>query len=274
MKLYKNKQWLQDKFNELKYAQTIGKEIGVSGDTIEYWRKKFDIPKQNDNQSRRKYNYNQVFFEKIDTEEKAYWLGFIMADGCITRNDKNKPYNRLDINLKIEDISHLEKFNYSIQSNQPIKIKKVNSKGHISTTCSLRLNSKKICEDLITKDVVPNKTGKETIPDIPKELIKHFIRGFFDGDGCIYKQDKYLNCSMCSSSKKIIHQLKDILESLNIKPYINEYKNYSIPFFIIGTKKQSSVKIFLDYIYKDSNIYLERKYHLYLSHFAPLDGDI
>lgn len=83
MKLYKNKEWLQQKFKDLKYAQTIGKEIGVSGDTIEYWRKKFDIPKQNDNQARRKYKYNQDYFNEINTEEKAYWLGFIMADVCI-----------------------------------------------------------------------------------------------------------------------------------------------------------------------------------------------
>ena len=58
-KLYKNKEWLQAKFKELKYAQRIGKEIGVSGDTIEYWRRKFNILKENDNQANRKYTLNE-----------------------------------------------------------------------------------------------------------------------------------------------------------------------------------------------------------------------
>lgn len=274
MKLYKDKEWLQEKFNELKYAQTIGKEIGVSGDTIEYWRKKFGIPKQNDNQARRKYKYNQDFFEVIDTEEKAYWLGFIMADGCINRNDSSKPYNRVEINLKIDDIKHLEKFNNSIDSTHPIKTKEVNSKNHISLMCSLRLNTKKMCDDLIKLGVTPNKTSKEVIPKIQNDLIRHFVRGYFDGDGCLYKQGEKLNCSICSSSENLIYQIKEIMISLGIKPYIEERNNYSVPFFIIGTKKQSSVKTFLDYIYKDSTIYLDRKYHFYLSHFAPLDGDI
>ena len=44
----------------------------MSGDTIEYWRKKFNIPKQNDNQANRKYFFNEDYFKKIDTEEKAY----------------------------------------------------------------------------------------------------------------------------------------------------------------------------------------------------------
>ena len=277
MKLYKNKEWLQEKFKELKYAQTIGKEIGVSGDTIEYWRKKFNIPKQNDNQANRKYFFNEDYFKKIDTEEKAYWLGFIMADGCISKNNSNNPYNRLEINLKIEDIGHLEKFNKSIASNKPIVSKEVNSRGHISTICQIRLNSKRLCEDLILNSVIPNKTGKEIIPNtISNELVRHFIRGYFDGDGCLYKSNKEnkLYCSICSSSIDLIKQLKTIMEDNKIIPYINERKNYNVPFFIIGTKNQNYVKTFLDYLYKDATIYLDRKYQLYLSHYAPLNGDV
>lgn len=274
-KLYKNKKWLQAKFKELKYAQRIGKEIGVSGDTIEYWRRKFNILKENDNQANRKYTLNENYFSVIDNEDKAYWLGFIMADGCVTKSQPNKPYNRFEINLKIEDFSHLEKLNKLMEYNKPLITKSVSSRGHISEICQLRVNSAKLCADLMKHDICPNKTGKECIPEsVPKELLRHFLRGFFDGDGTLYSDEKNLYCSICGSSKHMIDQVKELVkEELDIDLYINERKEYSVPFYITGTKSQQNVKLFLDYIYKDANIYLDRKYNKYLSHYAPLSGD-
>lgn len=268
MKLYQNKEWLENKFRELKYAQTIGKEIAVSGDVIEYWRKKFNIPKLNDNQGHRKYFYNQDYFKVIDSEEKAYWLGFIMADGAITKNCKNGIDNRLSIILKLSDIEHLKKFQKSIESNQKIITKTVTSKGHSSEICELRFNSKIICDDLMRFGVTSNKTGKELIPSLSEELVHHFIRGFFDGDGCIYRNGKYLNASVCSASITFINQLKDVLNKLTIKPYIEDRCKNGKSFYVIGTKKQLYVKIFLDYMYKDSTIYLERKYEKYINFYS------
>ena len=259
---YKNKEWLEEKFKTLKYAKTIGDSIGVSDDCIEYWREKFNIEKCEDS-AVRKYFYNQKYFENIDNEEKAYWLGFIMADGAITKSNKDGIDNRLSIVLKSNDINHLKKFQKSIESNQPIKIKNVNSKGHISEICELRFNSIKLCEDLKKYGITSNKTGKEIIPDIKKDLIKYFIRGFFDGDGCLYQYKKYLNVSICSASYNLISQIKDIMISIGIHPYI-ENRSDKKEFYVIGTKKQSSVKNFLDYIYKNSTIYLDRKYEKYL----------
>jgi hypothetical protein len=69
----------------------------------------------------KKYNFNENYFEKIDTEEKAYWLGFITADGSINLGYGKQKFYQLHINLKGGDYSHLEKFQKAIERNAILK---------------------------------------------------------------------------------------------------------------------------------------------------------
>lgn len=266
MKLYKSKEWLEQQFKEIGNNVQIGQLCGVSGDTIEYWRKKFNIPKsEQGKQVRRKRRLNQDFFNTIDTEEKAYWLGFAMADGCITRTEANGPYNRFCFCLKGDDISHLEKLNKSLDADYPIKTKtNINKKLDFETTiCEIRISSRILCDNLIRNGVVPNKTGKEILPDtVPQELIKHFIRGFFDGDGCLAKTKKI---DFSCSSKFIIDSIHDYFKKeLDIDFHIYKSDDYSIPFYRMESNHYKNNKIVLDHLYKDATIYLDRKYNLYL----------
>lgn len=262
-KPYKNKEWLQKQYDTIFFSQTIGKNIGVSGDTIEYWRKKHGIEKPKAQYPKnRKYYFDEDYFETIDTEHKAYWLGFLMADGCVSKTSKcDKNPNRISINLKKEDKSHLEKFKNDLKAiNTNLKHKTANSKGHTSETVELRLSSVKMATDLINHNVTPRKTGQEIIPKISNELIKHFVRGFFDGDGCIYRNNKYLCFSICSASKRLIDQLKSIFNSIGVECYIEERTEYSIPFYVLGTKNQKNIKLLFEYLYNNATIYLNRKY--------------
>lgn len=265
MEKYKNKEWLEKAFKENGIKEQIAKMCNVSGDTIEYWRKKFDIPKsENGKQIKRKNKLNENYFEVIDTEHKAYWLGFIMADGCITRTEKNGPYNRFEFNLKEEDKAHLEKFQKDLQSNYKIKeIEKRNKKRDFnSVVCNIRINSRKLVDSLIKNEIYPNKTGKEVLPKtVPKELIPHFIRGYFDGDGSITLNKSF---RMCSSSIEILKAFNDYFKLvLNVEYKIYEDKSYAVPFFVIDSNNRKNNKVVLDHLYNGSTLYLDRKYKRY-----------
>lgn len=261
-KLYKNKEWLETQIKEIGYKEIIGRSIGVSGDTIHRWCKKYGIETPKMPSIRRKATFNLHFFETIDTEEKAYWLGFLMADGCVSKS------GRLSIILKNDDIEHLRKFSKSLElQNTDIIEKNITDKrGFVTTRAEVRINSVELCQSLEKYGIVCNKTGKEIMSsNIPKELKRHFIRGFFDGDGSICKVYKrqYNRIHLGSCSLSII---QDIIENvfqetqIELKYYISN--SYSRPFYYIDCTHKQHCKDFIKYLYNDCNIYLDRKYKL------------
>lgn len=227
------------------------------------------------NLSKEKYSYDKDYFQDIDTEDKAYWLGFLYADGYVRYENKietNKPSNyEFGIQLAIKDKNHLKKFNKSLNGNVEvveIKQKSPFRENVFYDECKIRFYNKKMVEDLISLNVTPRKTYSKDFPIVRNDLVRHFIRGFFDGDGCImfHKKRKRYQCDFCSINKDFMEYLRKILFNNNIKSYIclekeNELTTTQCYRLRIGGKE--NVKIFLDYIYKDSNIYLDRKYKRY-----------
>ena len=223
-----------------------------------------------------KYFYNKDYFSKIDSSDKAYWLGFLYADGCINRyykNDKLKSMT-LEISLSEKDKHHLEKFNQCLESNVPIHNRKSNIGDKKYDSVRLNICCTKMCYDLINLKCTPQKTFTIRFPDeniVPKEYIRDWLRGFFDGDGCI-------STTMMSGSPHITivitgieEMLKDIssfLLSENIlrkKPLlVNDNRSKAYALRIYGT---DTIKEFLDYIYKDATIYLDRKYQKYIDFY-------
>lgn len=133
------------------------------------------------------YHVNKDFFEIIDSEDKAYWLGFMLADGCVTK-DKDGVYNTINLQLASCDREHLEKFNVSIGSDHPILVNK-NNRGSVS----VRFTCTKMANDLIKHGVIPKKTFKcKKSEGIPIELERHFWRGCIDGDGFISSDMKQM----------------------------------------------------------------------------------
>lgn len=232
----------------------------------------------------KKYVYNEDYFENIDDEHKAYWLGFIMADGCIVQKTLNKPCLSLVINLKESDKKHLEKFRDDLNSNlivrifkQPaVDIKSCSGVSHVKERlgCKIEVNSKKICNDLINHNVDRRKTLKEKSPIIENEnLIRHFIRGFFDGDGCFSavkpknRKREYAKIFI-SSGKEIINYIVNMVYQdtgvlMKIDTQGKLYRCY--------IQNEKDILSFLNYIYKDSSIFLDRKKELidsYLSRYS------
>lgn len=197
-----------------------------------------------------KYTYNRIFFQKIDTEEKAYWLGFIAADGSI----KRETYE-IYLEIKNSDKRHLQKFLNSLESNGKVKDTKQGKAARVTVCCKhmgLQLNY---------LGLTPDKTKKfnfkwECIPD---NLMRHFIRGYFDGDGGIGKTNRssgYNNWwASISGENTFLNELK---EKTGFKMSIRNRGGWSE--LNVSLK---DLKNFLDYMYEDAQVYLDRKYELY-----------
>ena len=214
----------------------------------------------------RKHYFDENYFEKIDTEEKAYWLGFIAADGCVSKSSEYNSY-RLTINLSYVDKNHLEKFKKCIGANDIAIEECINIKGFSNPngtiTVRLVLNSYKLCMDLAKYYIKPKKSYDIEIPNIDDNLMPHYLRGLFDGDGCYYlKKDLNGNCKritfeMVGICKKFFLQIQNYLLSKEIKTSIY-YRNNNSSIRLMASSRKEVVKI-IDYLYSDSTIYLDRK---------------
>lgn len=227
----------------------------------------------------RKYTFNYDYFEIINTEEKAYWLGFLYADGCIGHNRKDKNGEHLgcgvSLGLKLSDEGHIDKFIKAVGFNGNKKYKEIHLNGKTFHSCGVDLNSVKMADDLIKLGCVPNKSLTLTFPtkeQVPDELLFHFIRGFVDGDGTIgkmYKQYKtlhmYPRLGICSNEQF----LEGLLDRTGWKRNKIIHDSRSNACGISWGNRE-----YLDLLYKDANIYLDRKYELYLEIIAVLDGNI
>ena len=231
-----------------------------------------------------KYKYNKDYFEKIDTPDKAYWLGFLYADGCINRyyrNDKLKSMT-LELGLSYKDKDHLEKFKYCLDTNVPIFEKTNKLNGQEYKSVRIQINNTKLCYDLCDLGCTPHKTYDIKFPSydiVPKELIRDFIRGFFDGDGCISistMNNKPHIFTMITGMSDMLKSISDFLVSekiIRINPAIlkDNRREHTYSMSIHG---KDTNKEFLDYLYKDSNIYLDRKYKQYLDFYKDYDDKL
>jgi hypothetical protein len=236
----------------------IAEREGLTIQAISYQLKKRGIDRPV--KYNRVHNLNEDFFEVIDTEEKAYWLGFIMADGCVTRSSKlYNQANRLSFNLSAIDRPHLEKFVKAINSSA--KITDITPKGTYSNNpiSRLSINSVKMCNDLAKYGIVERKTGYEHLPNLPNELMNHFIRGFFDGDGHATTTRKTVPVIGFSSNESMLFELKSFLyHVVGLKGNPSILKDKSI-FKLSYSGMEDVIKLW-DYLYGNATLYLERKY--------------
>lgn len=163
-------------------ATGIARRMGRGVNTILKNLKKHGVRIRSKRENSTALPVNEAFFSAIDTEEKAYWLGFIGADGCVYKNN-------LGIALAAKDVGHLEKFKACIQSGHPIKFenKSREYKGTVSISrmATIRFASRKVADDLLRCGITPNKSLTLQPWQGPPELMRHYWRGMVDGDGCL-----------------------------------------------------------------------------------------
>lgn len=246
----------------------LAEKYNMKTHQIYYILDKNKIERRSNKVNSRKYKHNEDFFETIDCEVKAYWLGFMYADGYISISPNGQKV--FGISLSLEDEAHLKQFKKDIQATNPINIYESTGYGNGKMYCRLAITSEKTVNDLIAKGVVEHKTNILIFPteeQVPKHLIHHFIRGYFDGDGCItsYKHqgyDRYKTSFI--GTYQFLQSINDIIyEKYDIKiPKLHkrkaEHEVYALEY---SSNKRS--KIIYDFMYKDATIYLNRKYNKY-----------
>ena len=207
----------------------------------------------------RKYNFNENYFDSIDCQEKAYWLGFFAADGY---NHTNK--GCIEFRLHKQDKEIIEKFKSCIGANNPIGLYK-------QTYCNLALYSQHLCDKLSEYGLTQAKTYTLQIPELDNELMRHFIRGYYDGDGCfsvIKRRDrKNPNSKIYQFNiTGMENPLRKIQEHLikNVGVVDNGLKHRKSTIAVtIHYNGRNVCKRILDYLYQDAAIYLQRKYNKY-----------
>lgn len=216
--------------------------------------KRPDIPKKS------KYVINSSYFETIDSQEKAYILGFLYADGS-----NREVSSKISILLQYRDKEILERILNEMNGTHPIKKVSILQKKGICEYSKITICDKYMSRCLAEKGCFENKTNLLRFPteeQVPSYLLQHFIRGYFDGDGCFYydsKRNKF-EISIASSISFVkemqirLNQILDIpirnLKFSKVAPYTGIYR---------FSGRLQFLK-FRDWLYKDATIYLQRKY--------------
>ena len=214
---------------------------------------------------------NHDYFKDIDDEYKAYFLGFIMADGCI-RNVNGNNKKIISISIDAKDKYILDIFAEKVGTDKEVKI--YNRKGENSNKrriATITLFSNKMFADLQKHNILENKTNLDlAIPKtVNKSLINHYIRGYFDGDGSVYRyvpKDQNLSrlrLSICvteSFGKDILNLFyeNNIIKNINNSNLI-DLRKYGNNIFNVRLNSMQDIVKFYKFIYKDSNVYLSRK---------------
>lgn len=217
----------------------------------------------------RKFPINENFFESIDTEEKAYYLGFCYADGCNTP-DKN----RLEVSLAKQDQDILERLSRTLLCGN-LNIKEYKSKKkNTQDKIALYIINEKISQDLFKWGCVNKKTFVLKFPDIPEDLRHHFIRGYFDGDGSLTinyrklkgaKKETMVAYFSIVSTKEMLDKIGEFVSDLSVHFEINKrHKKRDNNNFTLRVSGNKQIKKVCDFLYKNANVWINRKRANYL----------
>lgn len=216
-----------------------------------------------------KYSVDEDFFKNWDSTT-AYVLGFIFADGnvCISNRGKYLVVSSVDREI-IFKIKNWLKSEHKICSKKP-------NWPNGKTKFVLRIGNRFIYDSLMLRGLYPNKSLTIDFPIVPKRYLKDFIRGYFDGDGCVYVEKskgqgerfivKRLTIVFTSGSKLF---LIGLLEALRSNLVIRQSKIYkSNRSFQIRFSTSDSIALF-KYLYGnlESEIFLRRKFDIFSYYF-------
>jgi len=209
------------------------------------------LKKQNIDRRIRKYKCNENYFETIDSSDKAYWLGILFADGYVRQrrqcDNKHKQGGIVGIGLKECDGYLLEKLIKDIDSNYTLKKSYKDNKIYFK----LEINSSKMTKDLISHGCVLRKSLILEPPiNLPNDLISHFIRGYFDGDGSVGIYGGRIKFSILGT-KKVLEWIRNYFYSSGIESYPKVSKKNNI--HSIQYNKQNDIDKIKNIIYYLAN---------------------
>ena len=233
--------------HDYKVVQTVIKDAGI------------DIHKR----SRYKCNYHM--FDTIDTEEKAYWLGMLFADGYVY-----EPKHSVSLSLQSSDVDCLYSLQKFFETDTPVHTYPRTNNTEMS---ELTIYNKHLYEQVVAKGCIPRKTGKVVFPKcVPSHLVRHFIRGYFDGNGWIthitrqYKTKHPDYTFGIASTKEMLCEIYKYLPTNKKRetPCMWRTKRCEAEVYHMTFGGNLQVIKILDYLYNNATVYLQRKHDRYL----------
>lgn len=256
-------------------CSSLSQEFGVGWKAISGILKRRGIEvRQGTDAKLNQYSINDRYWEKIDTEEKAYFLGFMYADGCL-----NYLNNAISISLQARDIEILDKLNTALDSNRPIYLEKARRPNGQDMRI-LQYSNKKMYQDLVNLGCTPRKSLTLQFPtreQVPEDLLRHFIRGYFDGDGCAYfgfnKKGHAKFVASLVSTEDFCRELDIFVKrEIGISSFtIRTFFKKDTPTRTWGASGGKNSRAFMAWLYKDAAIYLQRKYDKYTAAQQHID---
>jgi hypothetical protein len=228
----------------------VGKRLNVSKAAILQLLRYKNIKRRTIGQAKRLYGLNEGAFSEV-TEPSAYWIGFLMADGCVAyRPEKKAPEIKLSLGWK--DRKHIKLFKDFLETQKPYR-DCISNDGFKYR--QFEVTSSKMADDLAKYGVVPRKSH---IATVSKALInnRHFWRGVVDGDGCVNKIISGLPRLSVVGSKSLMTQFLDFCKG--ITPTTAKVGRHANIFRvqIAGSHAMAVMK----QLYDNCNVYLSRKH--------------
>lgn len=219
------------------------------------------------------YHFNEHYFDNIDSQEKAYIMGMLWADGhnCVSKGS-------IILELQEADVDLLEKINRLTENERPLRKQNLHLKNdNWKDQYKLVLQSKYTSNILESYGMVQGKSLVLTFPNwLNPTLYAHFIRGYFDGDGCISLQSSNKNRSAyigIVGTKMLLESVADIIKNnIGVDVHISKDKRAKEPIRILHCSVRNDVVNILNWLYKDSTIYMQRKYVKYQQFLSNINN--
>lgn len=248
-------EFMIDNYKTMEYAE-IAKHIGLSERQVR--------GKLNNMGYTKIREFNKDYFHQIDSELKAYFLGFIFADGWVVYNEQKRNYE-FGMELQSCDKYILESLNnelggiHIITHSDPTQRVICGVLSNIGHMDRLRVYSKEFVEDLIECGIVQNKTYNYKIPKFPMKYFFDFLRGYIDGDGCYTYSKNHVYMSLTCASGDILKWIQSVLSLYNISTTVHKEKEYK---YRLTCTNYVSMSNLIKLMYHDNcTLYLTRKYN-------------
>jgi hypothetical protein len=219
--------------------------------------------RENTPELHRIYQCNHAYFDQTLDEERAYWIGFLLADGYVTGH-KIRGASVIGMSLSVIDTAHVERFKTALQSNHPIGYHaNVGGYGAGKQMVRFAFASQELVNAVARYGIVEHKTKICVTPQLPPELMCHMYRGYVDGDGglSLYKIRRWLNAAFD------VVGTESFLKDFALWLAIHAKSNPNVPLKAKGTTAVMNLRYgglrqvsdILHVLYDDATIYLERK---------------
>jgi hypothetical protein len=235
----------------------VAAEIGLSSDNLARMLHRHGVGRL----TRRKKVNHAAFSNVLQSEEAQYWVGFLMADGCVHSYEKHKW--GLTLFLQERDKDHVERFRSFVGSEHKLQLRKAKARKRETKrhrAWGITFQSKEIVADLARYGVVPRKSQCAKVVGL--EMNRHFWRGVIDGDGCIgFSHKKYRTDAILSllGTEALVHQFMEFVRTITeTQARVRRHKKNGNN-FVVSLSHWRAVAV-LRVLYGDCLVALSRKH--------------